>query len=94
MIFLFIVDPYSEATIWEIKDDNFGLIEIKGRRKVKKVFSEDEFQDYRFFVLFHKDQVKTESQQGFCLQDVRVEIHQLKSTLSGESQLRRAFLVK
>ena len=51
-------DPNSEATIWQIKDDNYGLIEVKGKKTVK-VFGKDlQLQDFRFFVLFHKNEVK------------------------------------
>ena len=41
-------DPYSQAVVLQIKDDNFGLIEIKcgaGERAT------------RFYCLFHRDQV-------------------------------------
>ena len=50
-------DPNSEATIWQIKDDNYGLIEVKGKKTVK-VSGKDLLQDFRFFVLFHKNEVK------------------------------------
>jgi hypothetical protein len=41
-------DPNSQAIIWQVKDDNNGIIEVKGGPL------DDAF---RFFVLFHKDQV-------------------------------------
>jgi hypothetical protein len=41
-------DPNSVASVWLVKDDNYGLIEVKGGLAESQ---------YRFFVLFHKDQV-------------------------------------
>ena len=43
-------DPYSQAVIWQIKDENYGLIEIK---------CGPEGQGGRFFCLFHKHQVSS-----------------------------------
>ncbi len=43
-------DLTSAATIWQIKDDSYGLIEVKG---------DGPNHPYRFFCLFHKNQVNT-----------------------------------
>jgi hypothetical protein len=51
-------DPNSAATIWQIKDDNYGLIEVKGGPLESP---------YRFFVLFHKDQVSKSSFFGLMI---------------------------
>ena len=39
--------PDVHAEVWEIKDENFGIIEIRGERPSR----------YRFFALFHKSDV-------------------------------------
>lgn len=39
--------PDVQATVWEIRDDNFGIVEVKGRDPI----------NFRFFALFHKDDV-------------------------------------
>ena len=45
---IFSDDPYGKATVWQIKDESFGLVEVKGGT----------VQDpFRFFALFHIDQV-------------------------------------
>ena len=41
-------DPYGKATVWQIKDADIGLIEVKGGT------AQDPF---RFFALFHISQV-------------------------------------
>ncbi len=41
-------DRYSEASVNKIFDDNFGLIDLKGQSNGTP---------FRFFTLFHKDQV-------------------------------------
>ena len=41
-------DPHSQAVVWQIKDANYGLIEIKCGSGEKAS---------RFFCLFHRNQV-------------------------------------
>lgn len=50
-------DPNSQAVVWQVKDDQCGIIELSGGLPNNK---------YRFFALFHKEQVWLKDGQRGC----------------------------